>query len=178
MRRCGPPSARSSAREPDRLRILVGAVGRLKDGPERALVARYRERFGPVGRGIGLPTLDIAEIDEGRGRRAEERKRDESARLLALVPEGYRTVALQPAARLGTTEQLAAEIGAGRDGGVPGWAFLIGGPDGLDESLLAQVPGRLSFGAMTLPHQLVRVLVAEQLYRVATLLAGHPYHRG
>lgn len=87
-------------------------------------------------------------------------------------------VALEPAARSGTTEALAAEIGAARDNGIPGYAFLIGGPDGLDERLLAQVQGRLSFGAMTLPHQLVRVLLAEQLYRVATLLAGHPYHRG
>jgi 23S rRNA (pseudouridine1915-N3)-methyltransferase len=142
------------------------------------LVARYRERFGPVGRGIGLSALDIVEADEGRGRRPEERKRDESARLLALVPAGYRMVALEPGSRSGTTEALAAEIGAARDGGVAGYAFLIGGPDGLDERLLAQVQGRLSFGAMTLPHQLVRVLLAEQLYRVATLLAGHPYHRG
>lgn len=94
------------------------------------------------------------------------------------MPPGFRATALQPEARSGTTEALAAEIGAARDGGVAGYAFLIGGPDGLDETLLAQVRGRLSFGAMTLPHQLVRVLLAEQLYRVATLLAGHPYHRG
>jgi 23S rRNA (pseudouridine1915-N3)-methyltransferase len=159
------------------VRLLVVAVGRLKDGPERTLVARYRERLAPLGRSTGLGTLDIVEVEEGRGRRAEERRREEAAGISAALPAGSRVIALDERGKPGTTAGLADEIRAARDGGTACISFVIGGPDGLDEAFRKSAAATLSFGGMTLPHQLVRVLLAEQIYRVATLLTGHPYHR-
>lgn len=158
------------------MRLQICAVGRLKAGPERDLVKRYAERLEALGRTIGLAPLDIVELDESRARRPEDRKADEAERLLAAVGPA-RLVALDEAGRSLSSEAFAAEIGRWRDAGTASLAFAIGGADGHGPPLVQRAALALSFGAMTYPHQIVRLLLCEQLYRAATILAGHPYHR-
>jgi 23S rRNA (pseudouridine1915-N3)-methyltransferase len=159
------------------MRLVVAAIGRLKAGPERELVRRYADRVGQIGRSVGLGALEIVEFDESRGRRPEERKRDEAAALRSAIDPKLALVALDERGATPSSEAFAGMIGRSRDDGAAGLAFMIGGADGLDPALIADAHHRIAFGAMTWPHQLVRLLLAEQLYRAATILAGHPYHR-
>jgi 23S rRNA (pseudouridine1915-N3)-methyltransferase len=159
------------------MRWTVLAVGRLKAGPERDLVERYRERLDAAGRTGGLTGLDLVEIPESRARRDADRRAEEAAALLARAPSGA-LVAFDERGRSPASEAFAATLGAWRDAGRGATAFLIGGPDGLDESVRRRADLVVSFGALTLPHQIVRALVLEQLYRAVTILTGHPYHRG
>jgi 23S rRNA (pseudouridine1915-N3)-methyltransferase len=159
------------------LRLVLAAVGRLKDGPERVLVDRYLGRLNEAGRAVGFRRAEVVEVDESRARRPEDRRRDEAVRLSSGLDGSLRRIALEPAGRQLGSEELAAEIGRFRDGGHPGTSFIIGGPDGLDRAFVAACDQTLSFGPLTFPHQLVRVLLAEQLYRSVAILSGHPYHR-
>ena len=158
------------------MRITIAAVGRLKAGPERELFARYAERIASAGRPVGIAGLNLYEIDESRARRAEDRRAEE-AQLLARFGSGDAFVALDERGRDVTSEDFAVWLRARRDAATE-VTFLIGGPDGLDPKLMAPPATRFRFGAMTLPHGLVRVLLAEQIYRAVTILVGHPYHRG
>ena len=121
------------------MRIVVAAVGRLKQGPETELSGRYAKRATQTGRALGLRDIDVIEIRESRAPDAGKRMIEESTRTAAV--------------------------------------FVIGGPDGLAPSLAQQADLKLAFGAATWPHQLVRVMLLEQLYRATTILTGHPYHR-
>jgi 23S rRNA (pseudouridine1915-N3)-methyltransferase len=159
------------------LRLQVLCVGRLKAGPERQIVSRYSERIGTAGRSVGLGPLDLREVDEGRARRPDDRKIDEALRIAALLPEGSTLWALDEKGPHLTSEHFAHDIANLRDGGTSALAFAIGGADGLDESLRQRANRMIAFGALTLPHQLVRVLLLEQIYRAMTILSGHPYHR-
>lgn len=159
------------------MRLTLAAVGRLKAGPERELVARYAERIAATGKAVGLSGLALKETDESRARRPEDRKSEEARALRALIPEGAKIVALDERGRSLSSEKFAAEVGALRDAGQRDLCFLIGGADGLDESLRNEAALVFSFGQATLPHQIVRALVAEQIYRAISILAGHPYHR-
>jgi 23S rRNA (pseudouridine1915-N3)-methyltransferase len=159
------------------VKLILGSVGRLKAGPERDLVARYVERARAAARGVGLTGMDMREADESRARRPEDRKAEEARDLLAMAPAGACLVALDERGKTLTSEAFAQHLGRARDEGRAAYAVLIGGPDGLDESLRARADLVLAFGAMTWPHQLVRALAAEQIYRAVTILSGHPYHR-
>ena len=159
------------------MRLQAIAVGRLKGGSERDLCARYLERAQLSARGVGLAGVDWREIGESRARRAEDRKAEEARAIAALVPPGARVVALDERGRAMASAAFAADIGAARDRGAPCYCLEIGGPDGLDPDLVARADIALAFGAMTWPHQLVRVMLAEQIYRAVTILSGHPYHR-
>ncbi len=158
------------------MKLAVLSVGRLKDGPERELTERYGERARGLGRALGLSPLQFIEIPESRARRDADRKAEEGAAIRDKVA-GTVLVALDEGGKSLTSEAFARRIAGWRDGGKAGVTFVIGGPDGLDPSVRAAADLVLSFGALTLPHQLVRALVAEQLYRALTILAGHPYHR-
>jgi 23S rRNA (pseudouridine1915-N3)-methyltransferase len=160
------------------LRLQVLCVGRLKAGPERQLVARYSERVAPAGRSVGLGPVDVREIAESGARRPDDRKIDEALRIAALLPEGGTVWALDEKGANLSSEDFARYIAKLRDDGVSTLAFALGGADGLDESLRQRANRMIAFGAMTLPHQLVRVLLLEQIYRATTILSGHPYHRG
>ena len=152
-------------------------MGRLKAGPERDLARRYVERIGQIGRSVGLDAPDVIELDESRARRPDERKRDEAAALKNAIDPRLAIFALDEGGKAMSSEAFAGAIGRRRDEGAAGIAFVIGGADGLDPGFLAEAHMKIAFGAMTWPHQIVRVLLAEQLYRAATILAGHPYHR-
>jgi 23S rRNA (pseudouridine1915-N3)-methyltransferase len=158
------------------MRLALIAVGRLKDGPERELCLRYAGRVADTGRALGLQGPDIAELAESRARRAEDRKAEEAGAFAGKIGSGL-TVALDERAPPLGSEAFAARLARERDAGTQAVQFLIGGADGLDPALRARAGWALSFGAMTLPHQLVRVLVLEQIYRALTILSGHPYHR-
>ena len=159
------------------MRVLVAAVGRLKGGPERELAVRYGERAAAGGRRIGWQAVGVVEVAESRSRRPQDRRRDEAVALAAAIPEIAAIVALDAAGEVLSSPQLAARLGRWRDVGTPAVAFLIGGADGLADSLQQRAELRLAFGTATWPHQLVRIMLLEQLYRAMTILSGHPYHR-
>ncbi|MCA3623501.1 MAG: 23S rRNA (pseudouridine(1915)-N(3))-methyltransferase RlmH [Methylobacterium sp.] len=159
------------------MKLDLVAIGRMKAGPERELANRYLERFRPLGRGLGLDGIRLVELSESAARRDEDRKAEEALAIAAVIPEGYARVVFDERGQSIDSATFARRIGDWRTGNRAGLAFVIGGADGLASLLVRQADLALSFGRMTLPHQMVRVLAAEQLYRAATILAGHPYHR-
>jgi 23S rRNA (pseudouridine1915-N3)-methyltransferase len=159
------------------VRLALVCVGKLKAGPERLLFDRYLKRLMESARSAALAGVDVREIGESRARRPDERRAEEGAAILAAVPKGGALVLLDERGAPAASEEWAADIGRARDASRPAYAVAIGGPDGLDSSLGAAAHRIVSFGAMTWPHQLVRVMAGEQLYRAMTILAGHPYHR-
>lgn len=159
------------------MQLIIAAAGRLKDGPDRALYERYAERLGPAGRIVALGPLQIAEIAESRAGTPELRKTDEAERLLKAAGRADMIVALDETGRSMSSAQFANWLGQARDSGCKAMAFVVGGADGLGHAVITKAALKLSLGAMTLPHGLARVMLAEQLYRAATILSGHPYHR-
>ncbi|HET7681242.1 MAG TPA: 23S rRNA (pseudouridine(1915)-N(3))-methyltransferase RlmH [Xanthobacteraceae bacterium] len=160
------------------MRIVVAAVGRLKQGPERDLSERYRKRAADAGRGVGFRGIEIIEIRESKAREVEKRMIEESIALANVIPEGAVTIVLDERGESLGSLEFTKEITRWRDAGRPAAVFVIGGADGLAATLRDRADLRLAFGAATWPHQLVRIMLLEQVYRAATLLAGHPYHRG
>jgi 23S rRNA (pseudouridine1915-N3)-methyltransferase len=158
------------------MRIIVAAIGKLKRGPERELADRYRERAEKSGRGIGLRTVEIVESAESRARDAQRRMLEESIALANIIPKDAATVLLDPRGEPVDSNAFAKRISGWNDGGRDA-AFVIGGPDGLAPTLSDEADLRLAFGALTWPHQLVRIMLLEQIYRATTILSGHPYHR-
>jgi 23S rRNA (pseudouridine1915-N3)-methyltransferase len=159
------------------MRLIVAAVGRLKDGAERALLARYQERLVPLAKRLGLAPVIWHETGESRAGDADRRREEEGAALLRLVRGADLIVALDARGRTLGSEAFARLLAEKRDGGTEVAGILIGGPDGLSDGVRAAAHLRLSLGVMTLPHGLARIVIAEQLYRAATILSGHPYHR-
>jgi 23S rRNA (pseudouridine1915-N3)-methyltransferase len=158
------------------MRVTIAAVGRMKAGPERELLDRYVDRAGKQGRSLGITRLEVREIGESRGARADDRRAEEATALLDGLAERATVIALDERGRTMGSDAFAAFLGdriaEGRD-----LAILIGGADGHGEAVRARADLVLAFGAMTWPHQIVRILAAEQIYRATTILAGHPYHR-
>lgn len=159
------------------MRISLIAVGRLKAGAERELAMRYLDRAMAACRAIGLTGVDMREIDESRARRAEDRKAEEAREIMAMLAPGARVCVLDERGKPLTSQAFAQDIGKARDAGTPQFAVVIGGPDGVNPALRDQAGLVLAFGALTWPHQLVRIMATEQVYRAITILAGHPYHR-
>ena len=155
------------------MRLHVCAVGRLRAGPERVLTDDSYERFDRTGRPLGLGPVVEHEVEDkkGGGMTAE-------AELLSrAVPAGAVLVTLDERGRVLSSPDFAGLLARWRDGGRLDLAFVIGGADGIDQGLRARAEASVSFGAMVWPHMLVRVMLAEQIYRAATILAGGPYHR-
>ena len=159
------------------MKLLILCVGRLKDEAERAIVQRYLERFKQIGPPLGFSAATIIELAESRARDAPMRKAAEAAELRRKIPADAELIALAEHGTPLTSAEFARRLGDARDRGVRTLCLLIGGPDGLDPALAGEAALSLSFGRMTLPHGLVRAVLAEQLYRAATILASHPYHR-
>ena len=151
-------------------------MGRLKTGPERELYGRYVARIGALRR-IGLEGLDLREIDESKAKTPIERMAREGRELLDLVPDGSVLVVFDERGKTDDSAAFANFIGRERDAGSRSLWFVVGGPEGVDPLVRERASAIFSFGRMTLPHQLVRVLVVEQIYRAMTILSGHPYHR-
>ena len=159
------------------MRLLVIAIGRLKQGPERELADRYRERFDDIGRKLGFRGLEVQEIQESRARDAPSRMAEEAAAISAVIPAKSVLVALDEHGKNVDSSAFAKHLGRWRDDQIANTIFIIGGADGLSPELRRMAKISMAFGAATWPHQMVRVMLLEQIYRAATILAGHPYHR-
>jgi 23S rRNA (pseudouridine1915-N3)-methyltransferase len=159
------------------VKLAIHAVGKLKAGPERDLAARYLDRLARVGPSLGLEFSGVTEEPESRAQTAAERMREEGARLKASLAEDAALILLDERGAALSSQDFASELAGMRDRGCRSLVLAIGGAYGHDASLRAGAARTLSFGAATWPHQLVRIMLAEQLYRAATILSGHPYHR-
>ncbi len=160
------------------MRIVITAVGRLKQGPERELAETYRKNAAKIGRGFGLRDIEIVEIRESRAGDAERRRTEESIAIANVIPDRARIAMLDERGDNLDSAALAGLLRKWREEDRPAACFIIGGADGLAQSLRERANLKLAFGAATWPHQLVRIMLLEQLYRAGTILAGHPYHRG
>ncbi|MBI3436437.1 MAG: 23S rRNA (pseudouridine(1915)-N(3))-methyltransferase RlmH [Proteobacteria bacterium] len=159
------------------MRLAIAAIGRLKSGLERDMAARYRERAEKAGRNVALRPLDIVEIRESRAAHVQQRLVEEAGALTATVPDGAIMIALDERGENIASVALARCLEGWRDSGRTATFFLVGGADGLEQSVIRSADLRLAFGATTWPHQLVRIMLLEQVYRAVTILSGHPYHR-
>ncbi|MES5046118.1 23S rRNA (pseudouridine(1915)-N(3))-methyltransferase RlmH [Rhizobium nepotum] len=159
------------------MRISIFAVGRLKSGPEKDLATRYIERLAKTGPAIGLEFSRVIEVAESRASNAETRKREEAAMLEKHLADGAVLVLLDERGKALDSPAFANFFGDLRDSGKRDLIIAIGGADGLDPALYDRAAAVLNLGKLTWPHQIVRILIAEQLYRAVTILSGHPYHR-
>ncbi len=155
------------------MRVSVCAVGRLRAGPEKTLIEDYLTRFDRTGRALGLGPARVIEVEDRKG----GGKAAEADLLRRAVPKGALICTLDERGQTLSSPALAKRIADWRDSGRADLALVIGGADGLDRSLRAGADFSLSFGSMVWPHMLVRVMLSEQLYRAAMILAGGPYHR-
>jgi 23S rRNA (pseudouridine1915-N3)-methyltransferase len=159
------------------MHLVVISIGRLKQGPERELTERYRERFDDIGRKLGFRGLEIHEIPESRARDAATRIAEEAKAIAGAIPDKSILVALDERGDNIDSAAFARHLGRWRDEQVGNTIFAIGGADGLSPDLQRKAKLRMAFGSATWPHQMVRIMLLEQIYRAATILAGHPYHR-
>ncbi|RYE72666.1 MAG: 23S rRNA (pseudouridine(1915)-N(3))-methyltransferase RlmH [Oxalobacteraceae bacterium] len=159
------------------MRIAIGAVGRMKSGPERDLVSRYLDRAVASGKPLALTGFDVFELNESRAGSAASRKVEEAKGLRSVLPDGI-LVTLDERGKSIGSEAFSSLLQRWRDEGRPAVSFVIGGADGIDPDFVRGADMSLSFSPMVWPHQLVRIMLAEQLYRATTILSGHPYHRG
>ena len=155
------------------MRVHICAVGRLRAGPERAILDDYLGRFDRTGRGLGLTLGQVSEVEDRKGGGMAA----EAALLARAIPDGAVVAALDERGKAMTSPAFAELLAQRRDDGAGDVAFVIGGADGIDPDLRAKADVSISLGKMVWPHMLVRVMLAEQLYRAATILAGTPYHR-
>lgn len=155
------------------MRVTLCVVGRLRAGPERTLIDDYLQRFDRTGRALGLGPIDVREVEDRKGGGMAA----EAVLIEKALPAGAAVIALDERGKIKTSPDFANDIARFRDDGRSDLAFIIGGADGIDPNLRAKCDGSLSFGKMVWPHMMVRVMLSEQLYRAASILAGSPYHR-
>lgn len=155
------------------MRVHICAVGRLRAGPERALLDDYLTRFDRTGRALGLGPATLHEIEDRKGGGMAA----EAVLLDRALPKGAVIIALDERGKIVSSPAFSKKLASWRDAGRGDLAFIIGGADGIAADLLARADFKLSFGQMVWPHMLARVMLSEQLYRAATILAGGPYHR-
>lgn len=159
------------------MRYSIACIGRMKAGAEKDLFDRYLDRARKTGRNLGVTDVSVAESAESRASTSEQRKQDEAAVLTGQVPAGAKLVVLDENGRSFSSEAFSSKLEDWKQDGVQDVVFAIGGADGHGPSMLARADLKIAFGSMTWPHQLVRILLAEQIYRTLTIQAGHPYHR-
>jgi 23S rRNA (pseudouridine1915-N3)-methyltransferase len=159
------------------MRVVVIAIGRLKQGPERELAERYQKRFDDIGRKLGFRGVEIVEIPESRAGDAATRIAEEAAAISAAIPEKSVLVTLDERGENVDSAAFSRHLERWRDQSISSTIFVIGGADGLSPDLRRKGKFAMAFGAATWPHQMIRIMLLEQLYRAATILAGHPYHR-
>lgn len=159
------------------MRITIFSIGRLKPGQEADLSVRYLDRLTRAGPAIGLEFARTVEIAESRAQTAALRKSEEAAELEKALPKGAALIVLDERGKLPDSLEFAGILGRFRDESRRDMMIAIGGPDGIDPAIRRKADMVISFGRMTWPHQLVRIMLAEQIYRAATILSGHPYHR-
>lgn len=155
------------------MRLHICAMGRLRKGPERVLIDDYRTRLDRIGRALSLGPCDEHEVDE----RKATTPAAQAPLLTRVIPDGAHVVALDERGAMLTSPEFARLMADTRDQGARDMAFIIGGADGLDPDVRERADSTLSLSPMVWPHMLARVMLAEQIYRAATILSGSPYHR-
>ena len=155
------------------MKVHICAVGRLRAGPEKTLIDDYLSRFDKTGRGLSLGPVSVLEVDD----RKSGGMAAQAPMLRRAIPQGAVICALDERGVVETSPKFATRMAGWRDAGTRDLAFVIGGADGIDKDLRREADHLLSFGAMVWPHMMVRVMLAEQLYRAASILSGGPYHR-
>ncbi len=155
------------------MRVHICAVGRLRAGPEADLISDYLERFERTGRNLGLGPARVIEVEDRKGGGMAA----EATLLRKALPKGAVLCCLDERGKVQSSPDFAQRLAGWRDAGRSDLALVIGGADGIEPSLRAEADHLLSFGKMVWPHMLVRVMLSEQLYRAASILAGAPYHR-
>ncbi len=155
------------------MRVHICAVGRLRAGPERALIEDYLTRFDRTGRALGLGPISVHEVEDKKGGGMEA----EAALLERAAPAGALVAVMDERGDTMSSPEFADLLARWRDAGRQDVAFVIGGADGIAPGFKARADQAISFGAMVWPHMLVRVMLSEQLYRAASILANAPYHR-
>lgn len=159
------------------MQIALVSVGKLKAGPDREIFDRYWDRFAATGRQVGITKVRLVELPESKAGTADTRKSDEAQRILKSIGANSYLVVLDETGTLKSSEAFASDIRDVTAQSKSELAFAIGGADGHGDDVRARANAVLSLGRMTLPHGLARIVLAEQLYRAATILTGHPYHR-
>jgi 23S rRNA (pseudouridine1915-N3)-methyltransferase len=161
------------------MRITVAAVGSSRQAaPEQSLADDYRKRAAALGGRLGFSKLDFISVATSRATNSDARMDDEAKKLTARIPAAAHRIILDEEGRSLSSEDFATHLAALRDRGIRDLIFVIGGPDGLSRTFRETAAESLAFGPQTWPHQLVQAMLAEQIYRAFTILAGHPYHRG
>lgn len=155
------------------MELTILAVGRLRGGPEAALISDYLDRAGKTGRNLALGPAKVVEVEDRKNRGPDA----EAELLLAALPPGAALVALDERGRTLTSPQFAGRLAQFRDEGRRACCLAIGGADGHGAALIARADLTLSLGKMVWPHMLARAMLAEQLYRATAILAGTSYHR-
>jgi 23S rRNA (pseudouridine1915-N3)-methyltransferase len=159
------------------MKLAVSAIGLLKSGPETELAVDYQKRMSGVGRNAGITDLLIREFPESRAATDALRKAEEQKLLWSTVPDGTHSIALDERGKAITSQEFAALLKRLAESATKQTTFLIGGPDGHAPETRAKARQILSFGPMTFPHRLLRVMLLEQIYRAVTIIVNHPYHR-
>jgi 23S rRNA (pseudouridine1915-N3)-methyltransferase len=159
------------------MRLHILAVGNARGQVEAPLVDEFVGRAQNMGRRMGFTAVTVTEVGVSKARETEKRMAEEAERLAARVPDGAHVICLDAKGKGMTSEDFAEMLGAMRDAGTKDFVFVIGGPDGLGTLPKIKSGRSLAFGPQTWPHMLVRAMLAEQVYRAITILAGHPYHR-
>jgi len=155
------------------MRVHICAVGRLRKGPERDLYDDYLTRFDRTGRALALGPAQLIEVEDKKGGGMPA----EAALLERAIPTGSLICVMDERGKVQSSPEFADMLGQWRDQGRQDVAFVIGGADDIDPNLRDRADAALSFGKMVWPHMLVRVMLAEQLYRAASILSNGPYHR-
>lgn len=159
------------------MRFVLFCIGRMKSGADKDLFDRYMDRARKTGRGLGITEVALHEMPESRAQRPDDRKAEEARAILAALDGGARLVVLDENGKNLTSPAFSQKLESWKDEGVPEVVFAIGGADGHGQEVLARADLKLALGAMTWPHQIARILLAEQVYRAMTIQTGHPYHR-
>lgn len=155
------------------MRVHICAVGRLRAGPERQLITDYLDRFGKQGRALSLGPATEHEVEDKKNAGMQA----EAVLLGRAIPQGALICTLDERGQELSSVEFAQMIAKWRDGGTQDLAFVIGGADGIAPALRASAHSSIRFGRMVWPHMMVRLMLSEQIYRAATILAGTPYHR-
>jgi 23S rRNA (pseudouridine1915-N3)-methyltransferase len=153
------------------MRLTFLVVGKMKSGPERDLVDEYLKRARPVARGLGFRGIEEIEVASGGGLDAE------AGRILEKIPVGARILRLDEFGPTMGSADFADKLASWRDQGIPDLVFLIGGAEGYGDAVRQAASDTLAFGPQTWPHRFVRAMLAEQVYRAMSILAGTPYHK-
>ncbi|MET3589670.1 23S rRNA (pseudouridine1915-N3)-methyltransferase [Bartonella silvatica] len=159
------------------MQISIFAVGRMKKGAEHKLVEHYLDRFSTSSRVVGWHLKKLQEISESRAQTVCQRMEEEGKKLIAFLPEKCRLIVLDERGKSISSPAFSEKLRSYSDEGVRDLIIALGGPDGHSEEIRKRADFLLSFGFMTWPHQIARILLTEQLYRAVTIVSNHPYHR-